>query len=206
MSGAPITEAFPDFVDTLPPTKAEPLHCIIHCFDDICKRMTPSGINIPPCHCSDDMAQEELPVSPPKFTGPGISLTDTIFDTILDIVPAHEAVTINRKDEQDLVARLEPLVVLRTFDDMQFMNEIRALQPTDPVRVATEVIMAAFDLISLYFCRTMKVNKTRTVQVVDPRAELKVYLSTGLVEWIQAHCAEREQDEIFGEMEDARYV
>jgi hypothetical protein len=89
---------------------------------------------------------------------------------------------------------------------MEVMGEMRATQLGEPHRVATEVIMTAFDLISLYFRRTMKNDAVGRVIPGDLRVELNVYLLTGLVEWIQNYCTSWEQDEIFDEMEDVRFV
>ncbi|KAF1916498.1 hypothetical protein BDU57DRAFT_516639 [Ampelomyces quisqualis] len=206
MNEALNTEAFPDFVDLLSPGEAGTLHCIEHCSEDICRRMIASGHSVPPCRCGAEIVQEEQPVISPESIGPEINLTDGIFDTIVDISPVTEMVKINRDDAHKLVAQFEPLVVLRALDDLEFMGEIRASQLGEPNRVATEVIMTAFDLISLYFRRTMKNDAIRTVKPGDLRVELKVYLSTGLVEWIQDHCTQWEQDEIFDEMEDVRFI
>lgn len=75
-------EPFPEFFDPCPLIKADPLHCVLHCNHDICKRLDEFGKCELPCRCGDDVSRKEILVTTPLPKGPIISLDETIFATI----------------------------------------------------------------------------------------------------------------------------
>jgi hypothetical protein len=198
------TEPFPDFVDICPPIKAEPLHCVLHCQDSVCSRLVSYGRTLPPCRCGDEVFQPEPLASTPVVPAPEVSLDETIFAIIGEVTPKFETIEIRRSDVRSLLDQLQTLVASRALADEDFMSTMRDHRPRKTNRAARSVVNCAFSLISLYFDRTMRYNDRRYIAPQDLYAELKIYLSTGLQEWIQEYSNEWEQDVILDNVRDPR--
>jgi hypothetical protein len=198
------TEPFPEFVDPCPPAKAEPLHCVLHCPDNVCSRMVRGGRTVPPCRCGDEVFQPEPMASTPIFLAPRTSLDETIFEIIDKVVADTETIEIRRADVRNLLDQLETLAVSRALANDGFMSTMRDHRPRQTNRAARSVVGCAFSLISLYFDRTMLYNERRSIAPKNLYAELKIYLSTGLREWIERCSNEWEQDVIFDNVRDPR--
>jgi len=195
------TEPFPEFVDPRPPVKAEPLHCILHCNDNVCWRMVEGDIPIPPCRCGDEIDQAS-----PRVNTPTISLEDTIFDTILEsssYMEAGQAIEIQRDDAHILLEQLEPIVTRRALANEEFMAVVRGHAPNRPEAIARDkVVHYLFKLLSTYFERKMRGVDSHKMSAEDLRAELKVYLYTGLADWMYRYSNRFEFDEIMKEYHD----
>jgi hypothetical protein len=198
------TEPFPDFVDICPPARAEPLHCILHCQDSVCSRLVSYGLTVLPCRCGDEVFQPEPLASTPVVPAPEVSLDETILAIIGEATPKFQTIEIRRTDVRNLLDQLRTLVASRALADDDFMSTVRDHRPRETDRAARSVVNFAFSLISLYFDRTMRYNDRRYIAPQDLHNELKVYLSTGLIEWIQKHSSEWEEDVIFDNIRDPR--
>lgn len=194
------TEPFPEFVDSCPPVKAETLHCILHCKDNVCQRMVAGDIPMPPCRCGDEIDQASPRVDTPMLKGPTISLEDTIFDTILEsasYMEAGQAVEIQRDDACVLLEQFESIVTRRALANEVFMAVVRGHAPHNPEAVARDrVVHFLFKLLSTYFERTMRNVDSRKISAEDLRAELMVYLYTGLAEWMFKYTNQFDIDEM----------
>jgi hypothetical protein len=197
-------EPFPDFVDICPPVKAEPLHCVLHCPDDVCERLVSYGRKVPPCRCGDEVFQPEPLASTPVVPAPEVSLDKTIFAIIGNITLKPETIEIRRPDVRNLLAPLQALVASRALADEDFMSTMRDHRPQQTDRAARSVVGCAFSLISLYFDRTMRYNDRRYIAPQNLHAELKMYLSTGLREWVEKYSNNWEHDVILDNVRDPR--
>ncbi|KAH3940245.1 hypothetical protein HBI70_201830 [Parastagonospora nodorum] len=199
-------EPFPEFVDPCPPVKAEPLHCILHCEDNVCKRMVAGDIPMPSCRCGDDVDQFSPRVNTPMIKGPAISLGDTIFETILEsasYMEAGQAMEIQRDDVRVLLEQFESIVMRRALANEEFMAIVRGHATYRPEAVAHDrVVHYLFELLSMYFERTMRDVDSRKVTADNLCAELKVYLYTGLADWMFRYSNRFEFDEIMKEFHD----
>ncbi|KAF1846213.1 uncharacterized protein K460DRAFT_406433 [Cucurbitaria berberidis CBS 394.84] len=87
------TEPFPDIGSDFKldaAEKAEPLHCVLHCQESVCKRMTLAGFDLPPCRCTFEDAQPvKVPASRPKG-----HVDDPVMDALsvmgTHVVPSEE--------------------------------------------------------------------------------------------------------------------
>jgi hypothetical protein len=189
-NGETEVEPFPEYFDPCPPVKAEPLHCILHCKHDICKRLVDIGRCPLPCRCGDEVDQEEPIVTTPLPIGPIIELDETIFDTIQSVesgIDADQIIEIQREDARLLIEQFELYVARRMLGNESPMATMHAHAPRMRDRAARAIIAYAFKLISLHAERTLGDVDSRKVTTRDLHAELQLYLSTGLREWIDKY-------------------
>jgi hypothetical protein len=201
INGENEVEPFPEYVDPCPPVKAEPLHCVLHCKHDICKLMIKFGKCVLPCRCGDEVAQEEPVVTTPLSKGPIIALDETIFATIQDIesdINADQTIEIQREYARLLIEQFELYMARRILQNEGFMATMCAYAPRMPDRAARAIVADAFKLISLHIERAMQDVDSRKVTPRDLHAELKLYLWTGLEEWIDKYSRDPELREILG--------
>jgi hypothetical protein len=200
------TDPFPDFEDPCPPTKAEPLHCVLHCQDDVCERLVYYGRNIPPCRCGDEVDQPEPLASTPMIAGPKIVLYETIFATVRGVEVDIDTIEIRRDDLPILMSQFATLLMSRAVADEEFMATLRLHRPHKTERAARGIVAYVFKLIWLYFDRTIGDSERCTVAPQDLYAVLKMYFSTGLHEWIEQQSSTWEQEVILDNGLDPRMV
>jgi hypothetical protein len=143
-----------------------------------------------PCRCGDEVDQEEPIVTTPLPIGPIIELDETIFDTIQSVesgIDADQIIEIQREDARLLIEQFELYVARRMLGNESLMATMRAHAPRMRDRAARAIIAFAFKLISLHAERTLGDVDSRKVTTRDLHAELQLYLSTGLREWIDKY-------------------
>jgi hypothetical protein len=201
INGEAKIEPFPEYVDRCPPVKAEPLHCVLHCKHDICKRLIEFGTCVLPCRCGDEVAQEEPAVTTPLSKGPIVALDETIIATIQDIesdINADQIIEVQRENARLLIEQFELYVARRILQNEDFMATMCAYAPRMPDHAARAIVADAFELISLHTERTMRDVDSRKVTPRNLYAELKLYLWTGLEEWIDKYSSDPELEKILG--------
>lgn len=186
-------EPFPPFTDICPPIKAEAMHCVVHCHNDICRRLTRYNIDIPPCRCGDEVFQDEQFVCTPPVRGPEITV-DNMFVSAFDEnwSPTNE-IRIRREDARKLMNKFEPLVTKCVLMDRYFMSIVRE-RWEDGEDAAKDIVLTLFMLIETHINRTMRNADIRSITPLTLRAESKFYLSTGLEDWINDYCEDWERE------------
>jgi hypothetical protein len=204
------TEPFPDFIDPCLTVMAEPLHCILHCKDSVCKHMVKKDITMLPCRCGDEVDQKSTLVISPPLNGPAISLDGAIFATIKDVeldIDTDQTIEIQQHDARNLLEQFKILVTRRAFANEEFMSTVRGEAPCGPEDAARDLIISPlFKLLQMYLERTTRGTNSRTITPQDLGAELKVYLYTGLAEWINEHSNYWERQEILENCPGKRLV
>ncbi|KAL5119193.1 hypothetical protein ACEQ8H_002903 [Pleosporales sp. CAS-2024a] len=204
------TDVFPDFVDPYPPVKVESLHCVLHCQDSVCKHMVEYGIPVPPCRCGDEIEHKPPVVDTPPIKGPAILLDETILSALesaeSDTNP-NEMIFIRRDDVHTLLQQYEQIVVRRALADEAFMTALRESAPRRPEGAARDLVVSfLFRLLSLYFERTMRDVEIREVTPKQLRLELKVFLWSGMMDWVDRCCTEWEYDEIMDDCPETHMI
>jgi hypothetical protein len=172
--------------------------------------MIHNEIRIPACRCGDEVDQESPFVDTPALRGPAISLDDTIFAVIQDVesdIDANQLIEIQRENARTLLEQFEMLVSRRAFAKEEFMTVIRGYAKRRPEAFAREIVISSlFELLSLYVSRTMHDIKSRKISPQQLRVELKVYLWSGLADWISMHSNQWEHDEIFDNCSEVHMI
>ncbi|KAH7406538.1 hypothetical protein DE146DRAFT_647762 [Phaeosphaeria sp. MPI-PUGE-AT-0046c] len=186
-------EPFPAFTDICPPLRAEAMHCILHCQNDICKRLTRYKTEFPPCRCGDEVFQNELSVCSPAVRGPKVTLDNMFMSAFQEDWSPSNNIEIHRDDAQELMIKFESLVNRRVLLDKNFMSIVRA-HWKDAEDAAEDIVLTLFKLVEQYFDRTMRNDEVLSVTPRTLWAELKFYLSTGLEDWMIDFCQDWEHD------------
>lgn len=175
-------EPFPAFIDVCPPVKAEALHCVVHCLKDICRHLNHYK-DVPPCRCGDEIRQKEPMVTTPAIPRPELTFENMFQLALLDNVSPDAEINIHRDDARKLISNFSKLARRRAINNNDFMTLARE-RWADPEDAAEHVIFCLFKLVRKYFDRTMLDTEVRTIHADTLRAELKLYLSTGLDDWL----------------------
>jgi hypothetical protein len=170
------TEAFPDFEDPFDLTPhTEPLYCVVHCGESICRRMVDRDLGIPPCRC----AFEKPVVQAPAGYRPPIQLDNRGIRTLRDIAaiaePSQE-IHLHHDEVFRMLAILENSASASAIHNHAVATALRTQFPGQEKVLTLRASETFFGGMHLYFSRTLRSSSHRTMTIQELRNELYVYL------------------------------
>ncbi|KAH8723781.1 hypothetical protein GQ44DRAFT_709595 [Phaeosphaeriaceae sp. PMI808] len=199
------------FPDMDPPAKAEPGHCIMHCTDDVCRRMTKKQGKIPPCSCGDEIEEDMYPSEPePK---PKVQFESQTVRIIVDIESRYgsdRAIKFQRADIDPVLAPIRELMIQVAIADEDFLSALNGCllfgRPMSKELTARRATQKFFSLVYEYFERTLRIDGVRTMTVAEFRTQFNLYIKTGMAEWIENHCDQETNEAVFDCLDDPRAI
>jgi hypothetical protein len=204
------TEPFPEFEDSpllstsSPP---EPLHCVLHCDEKVCKHLQGLRRAIPPCRCASESAADEplseLQTEEQQRPRQPMNVDRYRYHT----EHAQELLKSASPDTEieiylpEALAQLNYLADKTTEQALENEGFLEAMQATLPDQeeenyLAHRTVAQFFDIMILYFSRTVQPTGHRIVKLKQLQLELDAYLWTTLRDWVEDHCDDATGDRI----------
>lgn len=171
-------EPFPDLqisdLDTLEET--EPLHCIIHCQEDICQRMVYHERAVPPCRCELEAPMMAQNTSSPQSEH---DAEDSVVEDLLAISSLTETdqlLQIRRRETCQLLTLLKSHITDRASNTKELAGQSEIQVSGKSTTIALIVSDVLFGAIYDYFESTLRQVEYRVLSIRMLRLELNNYV------------------------------
>lgn len=192
------TEPFPDFstvLDLEPVEKAEPLHCVLHCQNSVCRTMVRAQSALPPCRCAFEKTRDE-PEYVPSLGPPLLENMMEKFGEIGELADGQQNIVVVTSDVLPLLADLANYSAACALRDEDLRMELRSAFTGQDVAAAIEVSEMFFRGMRTYFNRTLCTLGGRNLTVHQLRSEVDVYIWTMYREWVSYHYDDATVDQL----------